>query len=166
MDNPLWKKVGLGAGIGLLRTIGRTQVGNAFVDGNNIIRIDKEQNATAGIFLELHLLRSYSEWGEHIGGKTAANKEKSRWVYGGFVSITPGESPLIRAVSIGPMVGYRWDDTNERKTVNFGIGVSAFPNARTLGDGLKENQPLPNADAIRYQERTLVGIVGIVSGGF
>ena len=164
LEDPLWGKLGFGLGVGAVLTIGRDRISSATTDGNNIVRIDKEQNVTPGVFLESHLLLKGCEWKRDCSNKEEAS---SPWAQGPFVSLTPGEAPLIRAIGIGWMVAYRYaEEKDSRRSFNLGVGLAIQPNSKTLGDGLNVNQPLPANDAIRYQERTLVGLIFMLSHGF
>lgn len=164
-ENPFFGKLGFGLGVGSVITIGRDRISSATTDGTGIVRIDKEENFTPGVFLESHLLLKTCEWGwDAICGEEEA---KSRWANGPFISLTPGEAPLIKAVGIGWMIGYRYsDDKDSKRSFNFGVGLAIQPNSKTLGDGLNPNQPLPAKDTIRYQDRTLAGLIFMISHAF
>ena len=63
------------------------------------------------------------------------------------------------------MIGFRQPDKSS--SWNLGIGVIYDPDTKTLGDGIRPNQPLPAGETmIRYKERAQKGVVILTSFSF
>lgn len=96
------------------------------------------------------------------------------WGWGPFVSIQPGSEDIIEAVGAGLMLGFKRaailaprlaPDLGD--SFNIGAGVVLDPNAKVLGDGVNENQPLPAGEtSVRLKETTQYGIVLLFSYSF
>lgn len=93
------------------------------------------------------------------------NKINAGWGIGPFVALQPGTANIIDAIGTGIMIGARRSSTGN-DSFNLGIGAMVDINARTLGNGILEDQPLPEGDAIRYKQRSQLGILLMSSYSF
>lgn len=88
------------------------------------------------------------------------------WGHGPFVALQPGTDEIIEAIGIGWMIGLR-RDKDSSSSWNIGIGYVVDPSVNTLGDGMIENELLPEGESqIRYKERSQDGIFLIASFNF
>ena len=148
-----WKKMGFGIGIGFVADVsGRDRVASAELTGdpmNPIVRVTDEENETPRLIFEIHNFKYKL-------------KKDGNWVHGPYFAVQAGEKEIIEAVSLGWMFGLPYLD--QSRSFNIGIGISADPNAQTLGDGIKANKPLPAGETeIRFKEETQFGLMIIFS---
>lgn len=120
---------------------------------NGVVRVDKENKTNIGVIAEVHRL-----W--------VSDDAKSQWGIGPFVGLVlSGDNDVINAASLGIMIGFR--PKNKETSLNIGIGGVVTPSAQVLGDGINENEKLPDGETeIRYKEVTKYGIAIAVSFGF
>jgi len=122
-------KLKLGVGVSLTYDIGKhDRISSAELDGNNIIRVTKSDNAKARLVLE---------------GHTFVKKIGKVYV-GPFVALQPGTDEIIEAIGAGvifglPSIGGDEDSKKRPSPFNLAIGVMVDPNVQILGDGLRPN---------------------------
>ena len=152
---------GLSFGLGLSMTYkyGKDRIYDATV-ANNIVRITKEANREPKIMLESHKFfepKWLTSWCVKCG-------------LGPFVAIQPGSDNgnVISAYSLGWMIGFkRMQQASEDSTSwNFGIGYIVNTDVKVLGDGIEENEPLPEGDSLRFKQRNQPGWMIITSFSF
>lgn len=150
-------KFKLGAGLSLtLDTGSHDRVNDAEIVAG-VVRVKDEDNARARIMLESHYF--FRPKGNFLG------VDEGDWGVGPFVAIQPGENDIVSAAGLGLMIGFR--RPNESGSWNIGVGVVFDPDTKTLGDGIRPNQPLPAGEtAIRYKERAQKGVVILTSFSF
>ncbi len=136
---------------------------------NGIVRVTQTDNARARLILETHYLLTptgtINKGADFLG--LAINTEKEQnWGFGPFVAFQPGTDQIIEAIGGGIMFGVRRPGS-DGGSFNFGIGAMVDVNAKILGDGIIENQPLPAGEAaIRYKTRDQVSLLFITSFTF
>lgn len=155
-----------GVGIGFTRTFGRDRIETA-TNENGIVRIDGEKNAIPRVLLESHFFLTPKQWGELFDCGDYSNDEKGHFGIGPFVGIQPGTDQIIQAIAAGIMVGFKDPILkNANNSWNIGLGISLEPSSKTLGDGLKPNEPVPAGATVHTQTRSLAGITALLSYGW
>lgn len=155
----VWEGLHFGVGVSGTLTLGRDRIDSAKVV-NGIVRVDGEKNFLPRVMLESHWF------------SPTCMKDVERICHGPFVALQPGTNNIIDAIGIGWMWGlpFGLSSGSERKgSWNIGAGVTAEPNAKTLGDGINKNQPLPSGESsteVRTQNRTLLGVMILMSLSF
>jgi hypothetical protein len=155
-----------GVGIGFTQTFGRDRIESVFND-NGIVRIEGETNAIPRVLLESHIYLTPKQWGEVFSTLDYTENPTGKIGIGPFIALQPGSNSVIQAIVAGIMIGLKdpmYKDANH--TWNLGIGISVEPSSKTLGDGLKANEPIPAGTALRTQDRSLVGITALISYGW
>lgn len=155
--------INFGVGISLTSDLGENdRISSAILDENDIIRVETEQNAVARIMLESHyFFKPKTDDFSFFGIVDGID-----WGHGPFVALQPGTDEIIEAIGIGWMIGFR-RDKDSSSSWNIGIGYVVDPSVNTLGDGMIENQPIPEGESqIRYKERSQDGIFLIASFNF
>jgi hypothetical protein len=160
---------GIKFGIGLAYTLdtGKHQRVREAELVNNIVRVKQSEQSSARIVLESHYFLTPT-WGginrlmRTLGVGTneydppESKKMNAGWGIGPFVALQPGTDNIIDAIGTGIMIGARRTSTGN-DSFNLGIGAIVDVNARTLGNGISEDQPLPEGDVIRYKQRSQFG---------
>lgn len=154
------KFAGLDFGIGLSLTMDtgdHDRVKNAdIVDG--IVRVTKENNATARIMLESHYFFTPDKV---FGCRTDGN-----FGWGPYIALQPGTDEIIEAIGLGLMIGFK-RGAQKSGSWNFGLGMVVDPNVQILGDGFEENRPPPGTETqIRYKETDQWGVMFLSSFTF
>lgn len=151
-----------GVGISITHDVGSIdRVTSASLDGNGIVRVNKEQNDVARIMLETHY---FFEGGRKVFGLWDA--PEAGWAWGPFIALQPGTSDIIEAIGGGIMIGFRKSRAS-LDSFNIGFGLILDPSVQVLGDGITENQPLPSGETeIRYKETSQGGLLGLFSFTF
>ena len=171
---------GFGFGIGIATNfdVGGRRVASANVI-NNVVRVeDSSSNASVSFVLEAHYFLMSRQLS--AGGRRNACASDypgswincTEWAQGPFVAIEIGggnsattTTGPITGYALGWMVGMRHPHQTPASSVswNFGVGLRVTPNAKRLGDGLFENQPLPPGDTLRYKTEPRYGVM-LMSG--
>lgn len=155
-----------GAGVAFTRTFGRDRIETAIND-NGIVRVDGEKNAIPRVMLETHFFLTPKQWSELFSTWDYSDNEKGKFGVGPFVAIQPGSDLIIQAIAVGLMAGFKdpiYKDASH--SWNIGLGISVEPSSKTLGDGLKPNEPVPTGATVRTQSRSLAGFTALVSYGW
>lgn len=168
--------LGLNLGVGLSVTFDNGQdrrVASATLDENGIVRVDDEENSVARILLEGHFFFPCDirhTWKSEAWLDEAANHTfwSDRCGIGPFIAVQPGEDEIIDAAAIGLMTGFKYSgNKGDTSSFNLGIGLVIDPNAQILGDGIEENQPLPDGEtAVRFKEKQQYGWLLLTSFSF
>jgi hypothetical protein len=169
---------GIKFGIGIASTIdtGKYQRVREAELVNNIVRVKHSEQSTARVVLESHyFLTPEISWlngvmrtlgvGENVNDYVDPTKRKANWGIGPFVALQPGTENVIDAIGTGFMIGLRRAKSGN-DSFNLGIGVMVDVNARTLGNGILEDQPLAEGDSIRYKQRSQLGVLLMSSYSF
>lgn len=138
-----------GVGVGIVGTPSNRLARTAQVI-NGVVRVDDSPTVTASILLESH----YFFTGDH-----------PKWGHGPFVALRSGgeTNQVIDSIGVGYMVGFRYKETSPTSW-NIGAGLSVTPNAKTLGDGVSRNEPLPLGETeVRFKNRSLLGFMVLAS---
>ncbi|MCW5213003.1 hypothetical protein VU04_08850 [Desulfobulbus sp. TB] len=134
---------------------------------NGVVRVTKDNNYSPRIMLETHYF--FTPPPEKVFGERVANYlelKQNKMGIGPFVAIQNGSDDFIEYIGAGVMLGFRRtkDSTN---SFNIGLGVVVDPSAKILGDGIVENQPLPEGEAgVRFKETSQFGLLALVSYSF
>jgi hypothetical protein len=107
------------------------------IDG--YVRVTERSNITTTLMLETHYFF------------TKGPQVESRWGVGPYIGIVSSNSEIIDAFSIGCLLGLR-PSLDNRKSFNIGAGIVWDPNGTKLGNGLNENEPLPDGTTDLYYE--------------
>lgn len=175
---------GIRFGVGLSLTSDKgsnDRVGGAVVDPGGIVRVTDVNNNRARVMLEAHYFLTPCRrflWLSSMSNdcyRIADPKDPSRtivevapkWGVGPFVALQPGgDKEVIDAIGIGLMVGLR-RGTDTRQSFNLGVGYVVDPDTQVLGDGIRENQPLPAGETeVRFKETAQTGWLFIASFSF
>ena len=96
---PEWNNFGFGTGLGI--QLGQNAVEEASVDENNIVRVDKEADGTAGLIFEGHYLFEVVK----MPGKL---EHSTHWGLGPFVAVQAGsDDSIIDSVGLGLMIALK-----------------------------------------------------------
>jgi len=153
---------GIKFGIGFALTFkhGDDRIYSASIDGNGIVRVDKEANREPKVMLETHY---FWHW------KSLSNFLERPCGIGPFFGVQPDNSNggVIGSYALGGMIGLKHnsepEETNSRSW-NIGAAYVVNTGVRTLGDGLKQGKPLPdNETQIRYKEINQPGWLIMIS---
>ena len=156
---------GLGFGVGLSLTVdtGDNDRVNSASVVNGIVRVDEEDDTLARIMLESHYF--FTPKGHFFKVKP------NNWGHGPFVAVQPG-TDIIEAVALGWMIGFKREcelpkaecKSKNTDSWNIGLGYAVDPNAKILGEGIKDNQPLPSGETeVRFREKSQGGILLLTS---
>lgn len=166
---------GLDLGVGLSFTVDLGKIDRISRASlvNSVVRSDDQDNGRARIMLESHYFFTPCTW-NFLGLKNPctnkddyliADPKLARWGLGPFIAVQPGSDNIIDAIGLGIMVGARREQSTQ--SFNLGVGVVFDPNTRVLGDGIRENQPLPNGETeVRYRETLQTGVLVLTSFSF
>jgi hypothetical protein len=162
----------LGVGLSFTMDLGKlNRISRASVV-NGIVRSDDQDNGRARIMLESHYFFTPCTW-NFLGLKNpckgdeylVADPKEARWGIGPFIAVQPGSDNIIDAIGLGIMIGARREKSAQ--SFNLGIGVVFDPNTRVLGDGIRENEPLPAGETeVRYRETLQTGLLVLTSFSF
>lgn len=152
-----------GVGISLTLDTGKNKrVKEAVVDPNGIIRIKTENSDVARVMLESHYFFSKPPSKKVLG----IFKTQSVWGHGPFLAFQPGTNDFIDAVGLGWMLGLKRKEDKD-DSWNIGLGYVVDPKVQILGDGMVENEPLPEGEtSIRFKETSQGGAFLLVSFSF
>lgn len=172
---------GITFGVGLAYTLdlGRLQRVKEAELVNKIVRVKQSEQSSARIVLESHYFLTpvwdgINNFMRNIGvskneyiidEKTGNERISAGWGIGPFVALQPGTDNIIDAIGTGLMIGARRPGGND--SFNLGIGLMVDIDARTLGNGIIEDQPLPEGEmTIRYKQRSQLGLLLMSSYSF
>ena len=153
--------INFGVGVSLTIDIGDHDRVESAELVNGIVRINKENNDIPRIMLETHYM--FLPQVDFLGIDSI---EPGKWGWGPFVGIQNGSNEIIEAIGAGIMLGFiRNEETKD--SFNIGVGMVVDPSVKILGDGIKENQYLPEGETeIRYKETSQWGILILSSYSF
>lgn len=139
-------------GVGLSATIDLEgdRIEEAELDRKGIVRVFRSSNYIPRMLLETHTFWEISP----------------RFGVGPFCAVTMGGTrSLVGGMGAGIMFGMRTDgDSQSDNSFNVGLGGFVDPYVKTLGDGIKENEALPEGESrIRYKYQTRTGILILFS---
>jgi hypothetical protein len=143
-----------GIALGVTTKAGRRQIVNsASVDANGLVRIDRDDNATANFMLESHYF--------FTPNFPLINVAPKDWGIGPFIAVQPGTDNIIQSVGAGGMIGFKRSklilkdlQRDRGDSFNIGFGVMLSPNAMVLGDGIEKDKPLPGDEKTIRLKRT------------
>lgn len=160
---------GFGAGLSLSIFKKDQRIENAEVI-NGIVRVTEDQRVLTRVMLETHYLSRW--WTEKLGMEDRCmdrGKIKECGI-GFFIAAQPGTTNTIEAIGGGVMYGHRRNpgpSDTDTSAFNFGIGLVVDPYAKTLGDGIQKDQPLPAGETVvRFKERPIWGWLLFASFSF
>ncbi|MCP3933077.1 MAG: hypothetical protein GY705_28740 [Bacteroidetes bacterium] len=155
--------INFGVGISLTYDLGSNdRVESASLDENNIVRVSEDKNAIARVVLESHYFFEPKNDGRSFLGLTPAGK----WGHGPFIALQPGTDEIIEAIGFGWMAGFLRSKEGS-DSWNLGLGYIIDPSVKILGDGVEENQALPDGETeIRFKETSQGGLFLLVSFSF
>ncbi|WP_236549485.1 hypothetical protein, partial [Novosphingobium sp. TCA1] len=175
--------IDFGVGMAFTYNFGYDRLEDASLDENGVVRVNKESNASARIFLETHYL--FTPDGVPLGGLLGGNIENipdkkdfsgqilsegpKRWGFGPFIAVQPSSNNIIDAIGAGIMLGLRRPVKSNPSNDSFNIGIGGLVDisAKTLGNGIKEDQLLPAGEtAIRYKTRPIFSLMLLSSYSF
>jgi len=158
-DSPIGSFAGLqfGVGVSLTDDIGNNKrVGRATVV-NGVVRVTEEENDIARVMLESHYF--FTPDFDFL-------VSKEQWGWGPFISLQPGTNEIIEAVGVGLMLGFK-RESHSLSSWNIGLGFVIDPSVSILGDGVKENQPVPVGEqTVRFKETSQIGLLLLTSFSF
>jgi hypothetical protein len=147
------EKLGFGIGLGFRwNLVGGDLITEAEVDSAGIVRAKKRANTHTGFNFETHYL-------------IRRNKAGSFGV-GPFVAAEAGSDALITSVGLGVLVA--WKVNNQGRGFGLGIGYSAQPSIKVVGDEFVAGKPAPTGPdgkplPIRHQEKDEGSLLVILS---
>ncbi|XCN74530.1 MAG: hypothetical protein Q3M24_07235 [Candidatus Electrothrix aestuarii] len=155
-----------GVALGLTMDLGDNDRVESAEVVNGVVRVTKDNNYSPRIMLETHYFFTpdpekdlYLKNGKFLG------HQEGEFGIGPFVAIQNGSDDFIEYIGAGVMLGFRRGNTKE--SFNIGLGVVVDPSSQILGDGIVENQPLPEGEtAVRYKETSQLGLLAMVSYAF
>lgn len=146
-----------GIGFSLSVDLHRDRVDDASVVGGRV-RVSKESQARPRVLLESHY---YFEPDGKLG-----NLPADRWGHGPFVAIQGSGEEVIEAFGLGWMLGLRRAKDQE-EGFNVGLGLIYDPSVKGLGDGIRQNKPLPAGETeVRFKEEGRLSALLSVSFSF
>lgn len=115
-----------------------------------IVRAKKRNNYDARVLLETHYFFDGSP----------------RFGYGPMVVLQPGANEIIEGIGAGFLVGWR-RSLEHSDSFNLGVALFLERSVKGLGEGIKENRPLPAGETeIRYEEKPRPALVALASFSF
>lgn len=161
----------LGAGIGFTYDLGRRdRIREAVLSETGLVRVSRTENVRARIVFDAHYF--FKPRGSFLGLENTVDKNNkltnAEWGFGPFVAVQPGTDEVIDAIGGGLMLGLkRKSEADDPSSFNIGIGVMYDLNAQVLGDGIVENQALPEGEKqIRYENTSQSGLLLMTSFSF
>ena len=125
---------------------------------NGLVRVTKDKNDIPRVMLETHYF--------FLPNVPLFGHRKGMWGVGPFVGIQNGSNEFIESIGAGLMLGFRRSET-ATDSFNISIGAVVDPSVKILGDGIEENEPLPEGESkIRYKETSQWGALFMVSYSF
>jgi hypothetical protein len=147
----LYEGAKFGAGLSTTIDFGKDRVDDASLDNNGVVRVSKSNNYITRLLLETHTF-----W-----------EVKPRIGIGPFCAISVGGNgnDLLVGMGTGIMMGMKTgNDSKSDSSFNIGLGVFIDPYTKTLGDGIEENELLPQGESqIRYRYKSQGGILLLFS---
>lgn len=150
-ENRKFADLNFGVGLAVSGDLGaRERIGDAAVDANGIVRVNRKDNVKNRVMLESHYFFCKRECNQ--------GAEPARVGWGPMMAIQPGEDEIIDAMAIGFMIGLRRGTSRPGQSFNVAVGAIVDPSVKVLGDEFDENRPAPLDGAgaplpIRFQER-------------
>jgi hypothetical protein len=130
---------------------------------NGVVRVDETSQVQPRIFLEIHLF-GLSQLAKNTSFENM--DPKPLFGQGLWVGVQSSSDQVIDAFALGWMWGWRKSSTSSN-SLNLGLGLVLDPKVQVLGDGFKENQPLPTGETeIRYKKESHLGAVLVTSFSF
>lgn len=127
---------------------------------NGIVRVTEEKNDIPRIMLETHYYFLPERELPFFGVL------QNMWGWGPFVGFQNGANEVIESIGAGLMIGVRRAE-EKSDCFNIGIGAVVDPSVKILGDGINENQPLPDGeDKVRYKETSQWGVLIMIAYAF
>ena len=130
-----------------------------------VVRITKMTNHRPRVLLETHY---FWQWKaekvpmEVEGGSQII--EVADIGIGPFAAIQTSGDEVLESIGMGLMVGFKRD---ARSSFNVGGGLLLDPTVKTLGDGIRPNEPLPPGETvIRFKEEPRWGLLVLASFSF
>ena len=133
------------------------------VDG--VVRITKMANHRTRVMLETHYFWQWKaeEVPINVEGGSQIIKVADIGI-GPFAAIQTSGDEVLEAIGMGLMVGFKRD---ARSSFNVGGGILLDPTVKTLGDGIRPNEPLPPGETvIRFKEEPRWGLLVLTSFSF
>jgi hypothetical protein len=150
--------LGVDFGLGLSLTFDRSRIKEAEVV-NGVVRVREEERYIPRVNLETHY---FFPMGKQDSGVCSEN----RCGIGPFLGVLASKDDVVDAVSFGLATGFR-KDAKQSESFNFGIGIVWDRKVKELGDGIRENEPLPAGETqVRFKERGDAGYVLLFSFSF
>jgi hypothetical protein len=172
-----FKGAGFGAGLGIVVDVEKGRVSDAEVV-NGVVRVKKDDDLGPRVVLNLHYFFSGACDPDPSTGKARVDKWCRKAIvngdevaipmrgWGPFVAVQPGTGEAIQAVGGGLLWGWR-RHPDKPDSFNVGFGALVDQNVKVLGDGIKENKPLPNGETeIRFKETSRWGLLLMASWAF
>lgn len=152
--------IDFGAGIGLSLSVGKKKVIDQAEVVNGIVRVSRERDEIPRLLFETHYLFLPKET------NFLYMVEPELWGWGPFIAVQSSEEQTIDSVGFGLLLGFR-RSKDATTSFNIGVGVVYDSNVKVLGDGIKENQPLPAGETtVRFKEISEMSWLLIGSFGF
>jgi len=148
---------GFGAGLSITFSKSGKRIEDAQVI-NGTVRVTQDRSVLSRVMLETHYLSRLltKPMGDRCLDSSGAIKECG---LGFFMAVQPGTTHTIEAIGGGLMYGHRRKPgapATDTSAFNFGIGFVVDPYAKTLGDGIHKDQPLPAGETVvRFKERPI-----------
>jgi hypothetical protein len=117
-----------------------------------IVRATKRKNFDARLLLETHYFFTSDDF--------------PTFGWGPVIVVQPGTDEIVEGAGLGLMVGWR---RNKETSDSFNLGLTIFMerNVKDLGEGIKEDAPLPAGEtAIRFQEKPALSLLVVGSFSF
>lgn len=149
---------------------------------NGIVRVSRGDNVRARLILESHYFftpeghlpaRLFGICNPPPATATQAARDASScrsdqamWGWGPFIAVQPGSDNIIDAIGAGLMVGLRRPGEGSQ-SFNIGVGILYDMDVQLLGDGIFENEPLPDGETeIRFRREAQSGLMVMSSYSF
>lgn len=123
---------------------------------NGRVRVSREKRARPRVLLESHYFFAPR-------ARSFLGLDSDRWGYGPFVALQGSDEEVIEAFGLGWMFGLRPKDDSSN-AFNLGIGLLFDPQVRVLGNGIRDNDPLPAGETeVRFREEDHVSLLLSIS---
>jgi hypothetical protein len=168
--------VGVGMGFG-----DGDRIDGATLDSNRVVRVSEDVSDSPRLVFELHYFFSglgsrcafwnpkSSTYEDNCGSdsKTRMRGYGQHFGHGPFVSVNFGANDSAGGLSsfgLGYMVGFRYP--NKQHSFNIGLGYAWDRGVEVLGDGIRENQVLPEGQDLLVKKETQGALLLIFSTKF
>lgn len=139
--------IGLQWGIGIGISHGFHEAVDDAAVVNGVVRVNRDNSTRPRLILEFHRFFNHPD---PAMGKSITHGN------GPFVAVAASEDDALSAVGAGWMWG--WKDSTlptDANAFTLGVGVVVDLNVKTLGDGIRANQPLPEGETeVRFKEKS------------